>query len=36
MRLDPTPLAHSLERWMGWEDLHHNGIRPVLAVHFLS
>lgn len=22
--LDPTPLAHSLERWMNWGDLHRN------------
>ncbi|HEY5343478.1 MAG TPA: patatin-like phospholipase family protein [Solirubrobacteraceae bacterium] len=31
--LDPTPLAHSLERWMSWDDLHHNVERgPVRAV----
>ncbi len=31
--LDPTPLAHSLERWMSWEDLHRNVEQgPVQAV----
>lgn len=33
--LDPTPLAHSLERWMSWDDLHRNvtgGIVQAVAV----
>jgi NTE family protein len=33
--LDPTPLQHSLERWMNWTDLHHNieqGLVHAVAV----
>ncbi len=28
--LDPTPLAHSLERWMNWDDLHRNVTEEVV------
>lgn len=28
--LDPTPLAHSLERWMNWDDLHRNVVEGLV------